>query len=78
MKFKNISRIITGVSFIVSCLGFLTLDQINSILPGKYKVLAPTIITIIAWLSSQLSEEKRVGLATNAVVDDGGSDEEGI
>jgi HPt (histidine-containing phosphotransfer) domain-containing protein len=80
MKIKNISRLVTAVSFIVTSLSFVTLDQINSVIPVEYQLWTPLVIAFISYLASQLSEEKRVVVAKdNTVINsDGGSDEEGI
>lgn len=60
-KFK--SRIITILSFVVTILSYLTVDQILPYLPISLKVFAPSIIGLIAYFATQLSEEKRVVIA---------------
>jgi hypothetical protein len=67
-KFK--SRIITIISFIVTILSYLTVDQILPYLPTSLKVFAPSIIALIGLLATQLSEEKRVIVAENLAKND--------
>ena len=68
-SYKQKSRLITLLAGAITLLTCLTSEQISTFLPIKYQPLAPAIVTIIAFLASQLSEEKRVVVAEELVLE---------
>ena len=67
-SFKTKSRLITVIMALLSMLSMITVEQWQTILPTKYIVFAPMIVTAIAFLATQLSEEKRVTVAENRII----------
>lgn len=57
---KPYSRIITAASFIITILAFISVDAWETVLPSSMVVYAPTIVAVIGYLATQLSEEQRV------------------
>ena len=70
-SYKNTSRLITILSFIATCASYITVDQLMPLLPTEFKIFAPTIVAVIAYIASQLSEEKRVIVAETIKTSDG-------
>jgi hypothetical protein len=61
--YKWKSRTINVISFIATILSYITVDQLLPLLPTELKVFAPTIVAIIGYIATQLSEEKRIEVA---------------
>ena len=61
--YKWKSRTINIISFIATILSYVTVDQLLPLLPTELKVFAPTIVAIIGYIATQLSEEKRIDVA---------------
>lgn len=57
---KPYSRIITAASFIITILAFISVEAWETVLPSNMVVYAPTIVAVIGYLATQLSEEQRV------------------
>ena len=66
--YKYKSRLITAISFIITILAFISADEWASVLPQDLVVFAPTIVAVIGYIASQLSEEKRVVVAEEIAV----------
>lgn len=67
--YKYKSRLITAIAFVAMLLAAITPDAWQSLLPNQYWVFIPTIITILTYLSTQISEEKRVEVAEKIVLE---------
>lgn len=67
--YKYKSRLITAIAFVAMLLAAITPDAWQSLLPNQYWVFIPTIITILTYLSTQISEEKRVEIAEKIVLE---------
>lgn len=67
-SFKKKSRLITAISFIITILAFISVEEWASVLPQDLVVFAPTIVAVIGYIASQLSEEKRVVVAEEIAV----------
>ena len=77
-SFKKKSRLITAISFIITILAFISADEWASVLPQDLVVFAPTIVAIIGYIASQLSEEKRVVVAEEIAVKKAETEQTGV
>lgn len=66
-SFKNTSRLVTVIMALITMLSMITLEQWETILPTKYVVFAPMLVTGITFLANQYSEEKRVTRAEELI-----------
>lgn len=66
-SYKTISRLVTVIMALLTMLNMITVEQWQNILPAKYVVFAPMIVTGIAFIVNQYSEEKRVTRAEELV-----------
>jgi len=76
--YKYKSRLITAISFVITILAFISVDEWASVLPRDFVFLAPTIVAIIGYIASQLSEEARVVRAEEMAVAEAKTQENGI
>ena len=67
--YKYNSRIITAIAFIIMLFAAITPEAWQSILPEQTWVFIPTIICILTYLAAQLSEEKRVDVAEQLIIE---------
>lgn len=64
-SYKWKSRLTNIIAFIATCASYITVNQLLPFLPTEYKVFAPTIVGIIGYIATHLTEEKRVTVAEN-------------
>ena len=76
--YKYKSRLITAISFVITILAFISVDEWASVLPRDFVFLAPTIVAIIGYIASQLSEEARVVRAEEMAVAEAKTQEKDI
>jgi len=76
--YKYKSRLITAISFVITILAFISVDEWASVLPRDFVFLAPTIVAIIGYIASQLSEEARVVRAEEMAVAEAKTQEKGV
>ena len=76
--YKYKSRLITAISFVITILAFISVDEWASVLPQDFVFLAPTIVAIIGYIASQLSEEARVVRAEEMAVAKAKTKDDGI
>lgn len=76
--YKYKSRLITAISFLITILAFISADEWASVLPHDFVFLAPTIVAIIGYIGSQLSEEARVVRAEEMAVAEAKTRDDGI
>ena len=76
--YKYKSRLITAISFLITILAFISVDEWASVLPQDFVVFAPTIVAIIGYIASQLSEEKRVVVAEEIAVKKAEGEQTGV
>ena len=67
--FKYKSRFVTAASFLIVLLASVTVETWQSVLPHDYWVLIPTLISVLGYLATQLTEERRVATAEQMVVE---------
>ena len=76
--YKYKSRLITAISFVITILAFISADEWASVLPQDLVVFAPTIVAVIGYIASQLSEEARVVRAEEMAVAEAKTKNDGI
>ena len=69
-SFKWKSRLTTIIAGLITILSTITADQWAIFLPMKYRVYAPIIVAIIAFLAAQITEETRVTTAETLKVEE--------
>ena len=67
--YKYNSRLITAIAFLVMLLAAITPEAWQSLLPENYWVIIPTITAVLTYLAAQLSEEKRVNVAEQLIIE---------
>ena len=77
-SFKKKSRLITAISFIITILAFISVDEWASVLPQDFVFLAPTLVAVIGYIASQLSEEARVVRAEEIAVKKAETEQRGV
>lgn len=66
-SYKNKSKIATAISFIAAFIVYVGQDGLTQILPAQYAYLIPIIIFIAGYLTTQLTENKRVEIAEQLI-----------
>ena len=66
-SYKHKSRMYTLIAALISGISIISVEQWQTLLGPKYSVFGPVIVSIIAFLLAQLTEEKRVTVAEDLV-----------
>ena len=67
--YKHKSRLITAIAFAATILSFISAEEWASIIPPEYIIWIPTIIAVISYTATQLSEETRVSVAEQILIE---------
>ncbi len=67
--YKYKSKITTAISFIAAFIVYIGQDGLNQLIPAEYAKIIPVIILIAGYILTQTTENKRVDVAEQMVME---------
>lgn len=68
-SYKYKSKIATAISFIAALIVYVGKDELTKIMPTEYAYLAPIIVIIAGYILAQSTENKRVDIAEQMILE---------